>query len=293
MNHDVAIIGAGPGGVAAAVQAKRLGLFPVLIDKTGHAGGLSRCAFSIENYPGIPPTSGAEFTRLLESHLDRFGINIHKSSVTWIEKHRKGYRIHMGDESKTAHAVIVATGTAPKKLTFPGADWVEYDPLPALSRQTADAVIIGGGEAALDYALSLHDAGTKVTIIVRNTHLKAAGRLVDMIRSRGGIDLRLKTLPIRLSKAPDSYTLVVADDNRSVSLKAGAIIGAIGRRPHLPRFSKGLDEMTSKTVSTPQQGLFVIGDARRGTLGQAGMAVGDGLDAAALAAKHLETTKRG
>lgn len=293
MNHDVAIIGAGPGGIAAAVQSKRLGLFPVLIDKTGRAGGLIRHAFSIENYPGIPPTTGLEFTRLLKTHLHRFDIGIHKNSVTWIEKHGLGYRIHMGDESKTAHAVIVATGTSPKKLGFPGAKWVEYNPQKTLEQKPRRTIIIGGGEAALDFALSLQNAGIRVTVCVRGNHLKAVGRLADTTRSLSGIDFLFQALPLRLEKNSNAYTLIVETCNQSKSLNANAIISAIGRVPCLPRFSKGLDEGTCKTVSTPHPGLFIIGDARRGTLGQAGMAVGDGLNAAALAAEHLGRIKRG
>ncbi|MCK4305944.1 MAG: FAD-dependent oxidoreductase, partial [Candidatus Eisenbacteria sp.] len=72
----IAIIGAGPAGCAAAVQCKRLGISPLLVDRTGNAGGSIANAHLIENYPGLDPLPGPEFAQRLAAHLARHGIPI-------------------------------------------------------------------------------------------------------------------------------------------------------------------------------------------------------------------------
>ncbi len=293
MRHKIAIIGAGPGGVTAAVQCKRLGFAPFLIDQTGKAGGLARCAFAIENYPGLPPTDGRTFARLLENHLARFDIEIVEKTVTLVEPLPSGYRVHMNGDTTRVGALIVAIGTTPTPLTLPGARLAAYDPLRALESGVDSAVIIGGGEAALDYALSLATTGAHVTVLVRSARLKAVGRLVDLARSKKNINIIYNTTPTQISKNSVSNRLRIETDTPSSPFDTDTVIGAIGRTPRRLRFAKGLDETTCKTVSTPHPGLFLVGDVRFGTLGQVGMAVGDGLEAAAMVVDHLGGTNEG
>ena len=84
-NLDVVIVGAGPAGCAAAVQCRRLGQHPLLLDRTGRPGGLVAHAHSVENYPGLPPTAGPRMVQLLAEHLERFDLRVEQREVLGLE----------------------------------------------------------------------------------------------------------------------------------------------------------------------------------------------------------------
>lgn len=192
--EQIVIIGAGPAGCAAAAQCSRLGVSPLLIDMTGVAGGLTANAFSIENYPGLAPTDGPTFAGLLQDHLERFEISIEPWQIRAIDQigDRFLLRGDLGDIE--ARAVILAIGTVPNKLRIPGADELEglglyYEVRNLVARPPKTALIIGGGEAALDYSLTLARAGGSVTVVVRGEHLRARGRLSALVKKDPSIEI--------------------------------------------------------------------------------------------------------
>jgi thioredoxin reductase len=79
---DVAVVGAGPAGCAAAVQCRRFGLRVVLFDAHGEAGGLIANAFRVENHPGISPCAGTSVARSLQDHLARWEIPVERGTVS-------------------------------------------------------------------------------------------------------------------------------------------------------------------------------------------------------------------
>lgn len=268
---DLVVVGAGPAGCAAAVQCKRLGVTPRLLDATGIAGGLLANAHCIENYLGVPPLDGPAFTERLAVHLRRFDLNIEPVHVRAV---RPGLRIESDRGEIAAGAIILAVGTHPVKLPLPGAKvFHEVRPLLAAHPAPRRVIVIGGGEAACDYALSLSAAGAHVRILVRGSRLRARGRLAAAIAAQGRITVSYG-LTAREAHPDGSLTL---SDGSHTEL-ADALLVAIGRRSAAP----GL------LPAGAEQGIFVVGDARSGTLGQAGIAVGEGLAAAAQAVDLLD-----
>lgn len=291
----IVIIGAGPAGCAAAVQCKRLGIAPLLMDQTGRAGGLVANGFCVENYPGLQPTDGPGFARLMGAHLERFQIPVERAQVTGVEP-SAGQHIVRGDFGRvTAEVVLLATGTVPLHLELPGVAqaegrmlFYEVRELLASRESSPDRVgIIGGGEAALDYALTLSSRGSRVTLFVRGPDLRAAGRLVELAAASPGIQIQFQTTPRAVTLRADGIELELNQEGRLFAFAADAALAAIGRRPVVRELVRGLDVTPCKGVSTHLPGLFVAGDARSGSLGQAGMAVGDGLAAAAQAFQLL------
>jgi thioredoxin reductase (NADPH) len=289
--EDIVVIGAGPGGVAAAVQCRRLGISPCLIDASGEAGGLSRHAFAIENYPGLGPTPGPVFARLLGEHLERFHVGVTRAAVTGIERASGGYVVRTGGEDISAGAVIVAVGTAAREMDIPGAHHLDYTPERACAGEDGIVVIVGGGEAALDYALSITRAGAAVRILCRGARLRAEGRLVSLVRERASIDVVCETEVRAVDRFGRGYRLTIATSSSASSIMADRVVAAVGRVSRAEKMLGGLDEGPYKTVSTRLPGLFIVGDARQGALGQAGMAVGDGLGAAMAAVSKLRADR--
>ena len=193
----IIIVGAGPGGCAAAVQCVRLGVRPLLLDRTGRPGGLLGNAWSVENYPGLEPMNGRELSGRLAAFLDRFGVGIEPADVTAIGGNDGHLVVDSSGGTLEAGAVIAATGTRPVRLPVAGAEallgdgfWYEVRHLLESGVRPRHVAVIGGGEAALDYSLSLAGAGAAVTLLVRGEEIRAGERLIDLVASNGSISIR-------------------------------------------------------------------------------------------------------
>jgi thioredoxin reductase (NADPH) len=266
---EVAIVGAGPAGAACAVQCQRLGVPPLLLDRTGRAGGLIENAHCVENYPGLEePVAGPVFAQRIRAHLARFEVPVERATVRRVVPHKEGLLLEGDGCEILARAVVVACGTEPVRLGVAEEEVLEgvrlfYDVCSLRARLASPrrVLVVGGGEAACDYALSLADAGTRVELVTRGPELKARGRLARRVRESAMICVHL----------------CVAESPAGLSAwnEADAVLVAVGRRP-------------GDLVPPSAPGVFVAGDARTGVLGQVGVAVGDGLAAAAMAVAFLE-----
>jgi len=284
---DVVVVGAGPGGCAAAVQCRRLGLDTLLVDRAGRPGGLIANAWRVENYPGVPPVDGPGFVALLAAHLERFGIQVVEEEVLAV---RPGLVVEGTRTSWRPRAVVLAVGTAALELDLPGAAGSRhvFTEVRALLERSPDrAVVVGGGEAALDQALSLSASGTRVTVMVRAERLASTGRLPEAVRADRRIEVRLGCALRGLHATGNAVEVEVEDGGATEWIVADGVLAAIGRRPLTSELIGDLDLEPLDGVHTAVPGLFVVGDARLGGLGQAGVAVGDGLNAALAAAAEV------
>lgn len=291
--EDVVIVGAGPAGVAAAVQCRRLGLNPLLIDKDGRAGGLVRNAYSVENYPGLPPVSGPAFAELLERHLERFGLGVVHCRLNAVSKEGGGYCLETDSGSISTSGVILATGTRAKKLSILGADelagtrlFYEVHSARRLG-SLLNTVVVGAGEAAFDYALTLAKPGTRVRMLARSAKPRARGRLVHLVEQNPFIELSFNTEPVQLKIGKVGISITVNSPAGVAKIETEAVFAAVGRESDARNFLNGLDAAPLGALSTRPGKLLVVGDARTGTLGQVGTAVGDGLFAAMSIARQL------
>jgi Thioredoxin reductase len=189
MTVPVAIIGAGPAGITAAVQLRRSGIEFLLLEKS-RAGGLLNEANCVENFPGVP---GGVAGRLLATRLKRqlaaAGIRVEKARVTRLAYGGRRFTLCTERETLTAARVILACGTVPvspgppldaeslRGRLFTGV-------LPLLKARGETIAIIGGGDAACDYALSLA-GNNEVHILVRSERLRALPLLVERCRRLG------------------------------------------------------------------------------------------------------------
>lgn len=286
---DVTIIGAGPAGCAAAVQCRRLGLDVLLMDTVGRAGGLVREARNIENYPGLEkPVTGNEFADRLSSHLSGFGIEVVRLHADDIKKVDNGFKTYSPDGEFRSGAVIVATGTVPKDFELPG------DASKEILRSILDlpspvpdrTIVIGGGEAALDYALNLSDSGSRVDIVVRASSLKAAARLKEDVASHENIRILYNTVPLSLVSSGNGLLIELLTEGNRERTDAGAVLAAIGRKQHMCRMPDELKHEPG-ALRTSIPGLYIVGDASLGSMGQTGIAVGHGLQAAGFVCNFL------
>lgn len=314
MPIDVAIVGAGPAGSAAAVQCRRLGLSVALMDGAGRAGGLIENAWSIENDPATGgPIGGPEYATRLRTALARFGVEV----VPWEVKSVTGNFVLEGEMAPlAAKAVVLATGTRPLPAGIPGelevaGNALYYEVAPALAVRPTSALVIGGGEAAFDYALSLAGGGAQVTIAIRASNHQANDRLAAAVEASPAITVTTQMLVQLLAPTRGGCSASGSGPQGSFELTVDVVVVAVGRRPRLPDLGELLERgpgprgaptgrrgiaagraaASGKTIAaqglTILPGLYIAGDARLGSLGQSGIAVGDGLEAAQLAAAHV------
>ena len=280
--HDVTVIGAGPAGCAAAVQCRRLGLDVLLIDTCGEAGGLIREARLIENYPGLEePLAGPAFAGRLVSILSANDLQLRRFHADSIVLSEGVFEISGNDECIRSRSVIVAVGTVPKEFSIELNGGVTiHRSILELTRQTPErTIVVGGGEAAADYALNLSDRGSSVSLLVRGSRLKAAGKLRNEIERRKGVKILYNTVPVSASGLEGITRLEVESSGRKMFPEADAVLAAVGREPRLPRMMN--DFIHEKgNVRTSIQGLYIAGDASLGSLGQAAIASGQGTLAA-------------
>lgn len=246
----------------------------------------------IENYPGLAPLPGPAFAELLRSHLARFGVAVERAAVLGVEQSDEGLAVRTDGGIVTARAVILAPGTIPLPLGVDGEDalagslvfYEVRDLLEALPRPS-EIVVIGGGEAACDSALTLAGAGARVTIAVRGGALRVRGRLLDLVAAEPRIAMTTGTRAVALAPAGRRARLTMQSGGGSEELLSDAILVAVGRRSAAPALVSLPDAAGRGPILTRLPGLFIAGDARLGSLGQAGTAVGDGLLAAAEAVR--------
>lgn len=280
--ETVAVIGAGPAGIAAAVQLQRSGHDPLVFEK-GLPGGLVREANLVENYPGFPDgISGQALADRLARHLDRLGIRLIRKEVLRLDYTAGMFLIETDGENCRASAVIVATGTRPRAWDLPGIP-AEARPrvvsgiFPLLELRGSSIAILGGGDAAFDYALRL-SRENEVTIITRSA--------------------RARSLPLLLERAGESPKIIwlagtrieaVAADRQGLALRCrtgeatrtltvGYLLTAIGREPGLDFLSERLKHDQGELSASCR--LQIVGDAAAGIFRQTAIAAGAGVKAA-------------
>jgi len=280
---------------------------PLLIDRTGAPGGLVANAWRIENYPGLEPIDGAGFTEHLRTFLNHFGIGVHRGDLQSLETAGERVVLHGSfetHEALSAECVILAPGTQPQKPAIPGLAQLEGAPVFYEVRHLLEGAphcgkvaILGGGEAACDYALSLAQRGIEVTMLLRDQALRARGRLERWISENSAIAVRkgvrlVAIEPDEGGKTEPGLRLDLANQaeeaDNTGSLQADALLIAVGRRSAAEGLLAGVGLELTGDIQYGDPRILVAGDARTGTLGQIGMAVGDGLAAAMAAVEQVE-----
>jgi thioredoxin reductase (NADPH) len=264
------------------------------VDSTGKAGGLIREARLIENYPGLEvPLSGEAFAEKLISFLSLNDLEVERFHADSIAGSEGKFETSGCTGSILSRSVIIAAGTVAKEFHLRTEDAsVIHRSIHDLKADTPERVlIIGGGEAALDYALNLSDSGSSVRILVRGQRLKASGRLRDRVVTHRRIEILYNTVPVAVTGADRNFHLEARSPEGGIILKADAVLAAVGREPQLPHLMNGFSHEIGG-ISTSIRGLYLVGDASLGSLGQAGIAVGQGIQAAVSAKALLKAGSR-
>lgn len=287
---DAVVVGAGPAGCTAAVQLAREGFRPLLIEKGSEIGGLIRHAWRVENCPLFKsPVSGLKIASLLENQIKNWRINLMRAEVKNISMSGENYWLVGGDDFEVeAKTVILCAGTNPKapEISVPKEVKLCYYPC-EVPIDAKKAAIVGGGDAAFDYALSLADRNVEPVILVRSDSPRALSRLQDEAKSCS-IRVWLETEIIGIEKVNRSIKIHLRTRGRNKSILVDEVLVAIGRKSAIEHIKvKAELQRSDKTGLLCASGLWLAGDIWRGKIRQMSIAIGDGLAAAMEAAEFL------
>jgi thioredoxin reductase len=294
-DRQIAIIGAGPAGIAAAIQLKRYGFEPAVFEYD-RPGGLLRNAWKVENYPGFPDgIGGPELVSLLQHQLLSFEIELKRERVEFLDFDDSNdfFVIRTENWSYSFDIVIVASGTIPKRLdmieSFPKliGQRLFYEIYPIKMFKRKKMVIIGAGDAAFDYALNL-SGKNEVIILNRTDRISALPLLVKMARAEENITYceNVELFKIEPDSA-DKLIITVSKFDKQWVISADYLLAAIGRSENRTFYSENL--IKKEPDLQKKKRLYLAGDVKNGLFRQSAIAVGDGVKCAMEIYNFLQT----
>lgn len=278
----MAVIGAGPAGMAAALQLKRMGV-PALLLERDAPGGLLRNAALVENYLGFPRgIDGPALVRHFKDQLRAHRVSIRREEVRRVAFKDGRFRLETGRATHAVPFLIVASGTRPLPFdgcAVPGPAHARchHEVWPLRRLRGKHIIIVGGGDAALDHALALAPRN-RVTLLMRGADPRGLALLWERARKEEAITLSPRTRLTAVRVKGRGLALAGMREGRPIELEADRLLFAVGREPRLDflaaSVTRHLPELTARGR------LHLIGDVINGRYRQTAMATGDGIRAA-------------
>lgn len=303
--YDLAIVGGGPAGLAAALYAAREGIAAVVLDKSA-LGGQAGVTERIDNYPGFPEgVGGAELAEKFVAQCQRYGVELLSAvEVQTIDQDGEDVALRLGTGQEIcAHSVIVATGSSYRRLGVPGEENLIGAGVHFCAtcdgpfyKGAEELLVIGGGNSGLEEGLFLSQFAQRIRIVEYQPELKASKLLQDKVRAHPQFEVHTNT-QIKELRGKKRLEEVVAQDRTTGKeyqwRPAGAFV-FIGLDPNTD-FLKGtvdLDQwgfvITDAQMRTSLPGVFATGDVRQGSTKQLGSAVGEGITALLMVRQYLK-----
>jgi len=325
--YDLAVVGGGPAGLAAAVYGASEGLRTILIERYA-TGGQAGTSSQIENYLGFPSgVSGADLARRATTQAKRFGAEILTAQdVVEIARNDPYRTIKLSDDSAVScKAVLIAAGMEVRRLDVPGVEalvgsGVFYGAAlsEAATYRDRDVFVVGGANSAGQGAMFFSRYARKVTMLIRGPKLSAgmSQYLVDRIADTKNVEVMTNSVvaEVRGTDRLESITIENVVTHERCELPASAMFIFIGTAPRtgivaglVERDAQGFI-LTGRDLmidgrpprewplardpflfETSVPGVFAAGDARKGSGKRVAAAVGEGSATVSMIHEYLET----
>jgi thioredoxin reductase (NADPH) len=307
--RDVIVIGSGPAGYTAAIYAARADLRPLVFEGAVTSGGALMNTTEVENFPGFPKgIQGPELMNNLRDQAERFGAELVTDDVVAVDLTGEVKEVVTGDEqygNRTVHrarSVIIATGSAYRRLGVPGEDRLSGRGVSWCATcdgfffREQDIAVVGGGDSAIEEATFLSRFARSVTLIHRRDELRAS----KIMQARAKADPKLSfawNSQVAEVLGEDKVTGVrlrdtVTGEERTLDITGLFIAVGHDPRSELLTGQVDLDEagyitVEGRSTRTNLAGVFACGDVVDHTYRQAITAAGSGCSAALDAERFL------
>ncbi|KAB7706700.1 thioredoxin-disulfide reductase [Bacillus aerolatus] len=299
--YDVIIIGAGPGGMTAAVYTSRANLKTLLIER-GVPGGQLQNTEEIENFPSYSHISGPDLAQNMFEHALKFGAEYEQANVQDIADEGNIKVVYTDNQTYKAKSIIIATGTKYKKLGIPGEEefsgrgvsWCAV--CDGAFFKEKELVVVGGGDSAVEESIFLTKFAKKVTVLHRRDRFRAQPILVERMLKNDKIEIVYDTLVNEIigENKVSGVLLENVKTGETKTFSTDGVFEYIGMNP-VSDFVKNLaitDEegwiVTDDRMKTDIPGIYAIGDIRKEAVRQVVTATGDGCVAAIEVQHYVE-----
>ena len=314
---DVIIIGGGTAGLTAAIYIQRSALQCIVLEAE-EFGGRIFPTLAIDNYPSMPGVSGADYSEKLREQAESLGAGLSIQTAISLAREGEQWQVKTQDDIFTAPAIIYAAGEKHRLLGIPGEAELFGRGVAICAAcdgaffRDKDVAIVGGGDKALDDALTLSRLCASVHLIHRREEFRAAGSVVAQAKITPNIVMHLNRIPTRIlgARRVEGVALrrvesvALRDVNSGVdgsgvngageeTLAVTGVFIAVGSIPQTELCADfvQLDGqgyiMAGEDCLTTAPGLFAAGDVRRKPLRQLVTAAADGAVAAKAAADYI------
>ena len=297
--YDVIIIGAGPGGMGAAIYAKRAGMDVLVIDKNPMSGGQVLTTYEVDNYLGLPGMDGFSMGMKFKEHADYLGISMVNETVCSILMDAAVKKVVTEKQTYEAKTLILAMGATHRTLGVPGE--AEYVGSGVSYCATCDGAffrgatvaVVGGGDVAVEDALYLAKFCEKVYLIHRRDSLRAAGSLQKKLFQNEKIEVIWNRVveEIKGQEKVTNLVLGAGQDSKEQAvneiLPVDGVFIAVGISPNNQLITEKIECDQSGYIKAGEDcltsipGVAVVGDLRTKQLRQIITAVADGANAVA------------
>ena len=313
--RNVIIIGSGPAGLTAALYLSRANLKPLLIAGSKWGGQLMLTT-DVENYPGFPKgIQGPDLMKNFRDQAERFGTEIMDSDVTAVDFKVRPFKVKVSDRSYLTKSVIIASGADTRWLGLPnekrliGKGVSSCAPCDAFFFKDKRVIVAGGGDSAMEEALTLTKFASDVKIVHRREAFRASKIMVDRAKANKKISfiLNSEVVDVLGRDKVEGVKIKNNQENKTTDMAIDGLFLAIGHIPVTNLFQgqidldiKGYvmrkakihfgdpDAPGNYKMMTSTEGVFVAGDVHDYHYRQAVTAAGYGCMAALEVEKWVE-----
>lgn len=307
-NHfDVIVIGGGAAGLTAGIYLSRAKMKTLILNE-GAIGGQMVLTHEIANYPGIESISGYELARNMKAQAQKFGCVIKSNiKITELDLTDDIKKITVNNkDTYTSNAVIIATGGRSRTIGAIGEDEFKGKGISYCATcdgdffQDKEIIVVGGGNSALEEAVSLTKYASKVTIVHQFDHFQAFQHYVEEAKAHPKIDFIMESKIIEFigNEKLEKVKIQNQRTNEITEMNIDGVFIFIGYVPNTEKLN-GIVELNQwneiivdKNMATNIPGVFAAGDSIAKRFRQVTTAVADGTIAALAASEYVNNLKK-